>query len=554
MSFNSDLNKYNPRKEQSDVIDFIAKKYLDSMGGDSKKFFLFNLPPGIGKSHLSLMIIDWYRKSVNNSAKFDIITNSKLLQDQYISTYTSMNDMRGKENYECSTYACSCSQGMEFNKLNNTKCDNCPYIDARTSFVSGGISLTNFYLYLIHVLYMDTMTKRGANVLIVDECHELDDVMSNFISMNTTDSIIKKYKLKNEVTLLSSFSKVTTIEDYIVFLHNLRSDVDDKMATLEKSFMENKISDKEIKRKSIIEMITNKKSVKVKLLNEINDLYAYSSKINIIIRDYNKDKSNWIFERKINHKNKQVEINIEPIWVSEYLFENVYAKYDAVFMMSGTILNKNLFCSINGIDPNNTAYHSIPSPFKKENRKIYYMPIGKMTYNEKESTFEKYIPYIQKLLNKYFDKKGIIHTNSFELANKISERIKNPRLIFHNSTNKDEQLNEHYKSKEPTVIVSPSMDTGVSFDDDYARFQIIAKVPYPSLASKRNLQRKSDNPEWYAWKTAAVIQQACGRIVRSYDDYGDTIIIDESFGDLLRYSSHYFPIWFQDSIKTINLK
>jgi len=48
----------------------------------------------------------------------------------------------------------------------------------------------------------------------------------------------------------------------------------------------------------------------------------------------------------------------------------------------------------------------------------------------------------------------------------------------------------HKESDEDTVIVSPSMNTGVSFDDDTARFQIIAKVPYPSLASQKNKLRQ----------------------------------------------------------------
>jgi Rad3-related DNA helicase len=97
------------------------------------------------------------------------------------------------------------------------------------------------------------------------------------------------------------------------------------------------------------------------------------------------------------------------------------------------------------------------------------------------------------------------------------------------------------------------MDTGVSFDNDKARFQVIAKVPYPSLASQKNKIRMQNNPDWYSWKTVCSIQQACGRIVRSDIDYGDTIIIDSSFGDVIRYSSSFLPEWFQNSIKLINM-
>ena len=78
-----------------------------------------------------------------------------------------------------------------------------------------------------------------------------------------------------------------------------------------------------------------------------------------------------------------------------------------VFLMSGTILDKNLFCQLNGLDVTKACYYSIESPFPLKNRPIYYMPVGKMSYKQKEDTFKRYIPYIQKLLDKYKDKKGI---------------------------------------------------------------------------------------------------------------------------------------------------
>jgi Rad3-related DNA helicase len=225
-----------------------------------------------------------------------------------------------------------------------------------------------------------------------------------------------------------------------------------------------------------------------------------------------------------------------------------------VFLMSGTILDKNLFCQLNGLDVSKAVYYSISSPFPLKNRMIYYMPLGKMSYKSKEETFKRYIPYIKKLLDKYKNKKGIIHTNSFELANWIKDSIKDPRLIFHDSSNKDEMLRLHIESEEPTVIVSPSMDTGVSFDDDSARFQIIAKVPYPSLASQKNKMRQSNNPDWYSWKTVSGFIQMTGRAVRSDMDYADTIVLDGGFGDVMKHSSHFLPDWIQNAIKKINIK
>ena len=70
MSLKYDLDKFIPRKEQENCLEFIKK--VTSTNPDFK-FFLLNLPVGSGKSHLALMIADWYQKNVNSKAKFDII-------------------------------------------------------------------------------------------------------------------------------------------------------------------------------------------------------------------------------------------------------------------------------------------------------------------------------------------------------------------------------------------------------------------------------------------------------------------------------------------------
>ena len=552
MSLKKDLAKYKPRKEQKQALEFIDAEYRKNK---LNKFFLLNLPVGSGKSHLALMIADWYRKNVNKMAKIDIITNSKILQDQYVNTYESINDLKGKENYECEQYSCSCAQGEEFNRLNKTNCDSCPYSMARESFISGGISLTNFYLYILYAIYNPKfMENRDARVLIVDEAHEFDDVMSDFITIKITENVIKRYKFTNEYDILKKLKDVTSIVQYIDFLKYLNGEILVILDEMEKGMNIPGRSVKSDKRDLKLSKLLNVKNSDVKVMQMITDLRQYQLKIEIFLKEYKENPNNWVLEVHYNEKLKQKELSLEPIWAYDYLDKYVFSRYDMVFLMSGTILDKNLFCQLNGLDVTKAVYYSIPSPFNVKNRLIYYMPLGKMSYKNKEDTFKRYIPYIKKILDKYKNKKGIIHTNSFELSKWIEDSIKDPRLIFHDSSNKDDMLRMHMESEEPTVIVSPSMDTGVSFDNDSARFQIIAKVPYPSLASQKNKLRQKNNPEWYAWKTVSGIIQMSGRPIRSEIDYADTIIIDGSFGDVIKHSSHFLPDWIKEAIRKINVK
>jgi len=552
MSLKKDVAKFKPRKEQKEALDFIKSEYDKNR---LNKFYLLNLPVGVGKSHLAMMIADWYRTSVSRFARVDVITNSKLLQDQYSVTYDSICDLKGKENYECESYSCSCASGAEFNRLNKTTCESCPYSNARDSYISGGVSLTNFYLYILYAIYnQKIMESRDAKVLIVDEAHEFDDVMSDFVSIKITESFVKKFKFSNEYDILKKLKSVSTISSYVDFLRYFNAEIIETIEGMEKGMVVGPRDQKEDKRDLKISKVLNVKNKDVKLMNMVSDLKQIQLKIDVFLKEYKENPNNWVLESGYNEKLKQKELSLEPIWAFDYLDKYVFSHYDMVFLMSGTILDKNLFCSLNGLDVSRAAYYSIGSPFPAHNRPIYYMPIGKMSYKSKEDTFKKYVPYIQKLLDKYKNKKGIIHTNSFELANWIKGSVKDKRLIFHDSSNKDEMLRLHMESDEPTVIVSPSMDTGVSFDNDSARFQIIAKVPYPSLASQKNKMRQSNNPDWYSWKTVCGLVQMSGRPVRSNTDYADTIILDGGFGDVIKHSSHYLPEWIQQAIKRINVK
>lgn len=551
MSLKKDLNKFKPRKEQTMALNFIKEQYnLNPIN----KFYLLDMPVGSGKSHLAVMISDWYKTEVNRSAKIDIVTNSKILQDQYSNTYSSISDLKGKDNYECINYACSCTQGSVFNKLNKTKCENCPYSEARDGYMKGTISLTNFHLYILYSIYKpEIIENRGSNVLIVDEAQDFDDVMTNFISIKITEKTIKKYKFKDESKIIKELKSVSTIDNYIEFLKNFEKNIDQKIASINANLLQGKRNEITDKRSLKISKILNESNKDVKTMKLLTDIKRLALKIEVFLKEYKNNPNNWVLETEYNKETNTKESSLEPIWAYDYLYNYVFKKYDIVILMSGTILDKNLFSKLNGIDINSAAYYSIESPFDVKSRPIYYLPVGKMTFKKKQETFKKYVIYLKKILRKYKDKKGIIHTNSFELANWIKDSIKDPRLIFHDSTNKDDMLKMHKESDKPTVLVSPSMDTGVSFDNDHARFQIIAKIPYPSLASVKNKLRQKTNPAWYAWKTSSSLQQACGRIVRSNSDWGDTIIIDASFSDIIKWNSNLMPTWFQESIKKINI-
>ena len=529
---NKDLEQYTPRKEQNDALEFVKDTITES---DVKKFIMLDLPTGVGKSILAMLICQWYMKDINKTATFDVITNSKILQEQYTKDFNSISSLWGKNNYQCEQYSdCSCREGKEFNKLNKTKCETCPYDNARDGYIKNRINLSNFHLYtLLNIYNTDMMDQRDSNVLIIDEAHSFEDVFCDFLSINLSKGILKSLGFKNYNNISKSIRHINSVEDFVDFADKLTEEIINTKNDLKRQ-------------------VKGKNNVSV--LRKYSDLESLETKLENFLSDYGKREENWVLEYSFNDK-KEKKISIQPIWASPYLDEYIWSKYDHVILMSGTILNKKLFSEINGIPESKSAYYSITSPFSKKNRPIYYMPLSRMTYKNKANAFTQYKPFIEKIMKKYETKKGIFHTHTYEIANWMKDEIEDERFIFHKSDDKDKALQKHYNLEEdPTVLVSPSMSTGVDLEYDRARFQTLMKIPYPSLGSTKNKLRQKMIPTWYTWKTISGIVQAYGRGIRSYDDQCDFIIIDACFSDIMKYSSDWLPSYFSDAISMVNMK
>jgi Rad3-related DNA helicase len=131
------------------------------------------------------------------------------------------------------------------------------------------------------------------------------------------------------------------------------------------------------------------------------------------------------------------------------------------------------------------------------------------------------------------------------------KNFKSKRLLTHNSDNRDQILEKHLKSKEPTVIVSPSMTEGVDLKGDLSRFQILCKVPYPYLGDKLVQKKMKKWTWWYPLQTSKTIIQSLGRSVRSSTDHAISYILDSDWNRFYGQNREMFPVDFKDSIQKV---
>ena len=123
------------------------------------------------------------------------------------------------------------------------------------------------------------------------------------------------------------------------------------------------------------------------------------------------------------------------------------------------------------------------------------------------------------------------------------------RYLFRDDTTKNEEiLKEHFESKLPTILVSPSLAYGIDLKDDYARFQIIVKLPFSPLSSKRIKKLFEMDRDWYENKMLNSLVQACGRATRSKQDFSTTYILDGNIYNTLKNVKTKLPKYFIDRI------
>jgi len=483
-----------------------------------------------GKSYAAIMIADWYRKEINKKARVDIVTNTKLLQDQYIRDFSFAANLKGKNNYWCKRQNMGCGDAQILNKATDKKCESCAHKIAQSHFIRSPLSLTNFHLITSYSMYSpDLMAERNSKLLIVDEAHAFEETFCDFITSAFSERSLKLLDIWQAWMErdLDNMSSIYELSDWVkdVIVPILATRAEDLLS--EAKEMRNRAK-------------------KLDLIKKADHADKSMCKYNRFVKDRTNYETNWTFEKDLDQSGK-TRILVEPIWGNLYLPEMFWDKYDHIIFMSGTLLDRPLFSFIMGVEEEESAYLAMPCPFLAEKRPVIYLKFGKMSYYNKKETFARAVPIIERILEKNSKHKGIIHTANYEFSNWIKSSIKDRRLIFHDSATREKSLTDHLTSTLETVLVSPSMINGVDLKDDFSRFQVILKVPFPNLVSTKIKKRLESRPDWYNWKTLVDLLQSYGRSIRNDEDWAETYILDECFDQILNNKG--VPKYFLEALK-----
>lgn len=224
-------------------------------------------------------------------------------------------------------------------------------------------------------------------------------------------------------------------------------------------------------------------------------------------------------------------------------------KVEKIVLLSATISEVDIRDL--GLDRRRVCYLDCASPIPAESRPVYVNPVATVSHGNAEQATSVIARHIRDdILPEYSDVKGIIHS-TYEQSQLLRKYLGgDPRVVFHTASNKMQIYRKFRESGDPLVLVACGMQEGVDLPYDAGRFQVVAKIPWPSLGDGAIRYRSEADPIWYTWNTLRDVIQACGRICRTPTDWGDTIILDGSVTRLLHDATEYgiIPKWYSEAL------
>jgi Rad3-related DNA helicase len=532
-----------PRKQQIDAF-----KNIERIWNSGKKIAIGCLPTGSGKSHIAKTIAEStrtiddhlkgyiedysiYKKNKDNefcvSQEFldaesfgsFILTISKSLQDQYSNLFLDGISIKGKGNYKCdiddsfSTDFAPCSL-LPSQKIECFQENRCPYYKNRNN---GLISKSSVLNYSVFLNLPDFLQKR--QILIMDEASELEDELINKYTLTINYKNLKFEGIPHTKLLED---KANISKKWLQDLH----------IEVTKEYEDCFLNAQKVSLKAGFDKINTKVSSKISRLSNM------VSTMDLVLNNW-KD-CEYLVESFSSEKVVFAPYNIKP------LAKNIFDKADKILMISATISNPKEYTKSLGISNDEYEYFEIGSTFEPKKSPIICSKKYCLSYKTLDQLLPDLVKSAIEICKNHPNEKGLIHTHTNKITQEFKKQLKNDdRFLFREDgiTNED-IIKEHFNSEESTILISPSLDTGISLDDEFGRFQIIMKAPYLPLNSNRIKKMFKESPSHYASKMLDKIIQMCGRCTRSKDDYSVTYILDGTAVNAIQRESKTLPKYF----------
>ena len=499
---------------------------------------LVRAPTGSGKSLLARAIMgaaETAGEAAPSEATGAYYTTPQVSQIDDVEADDLLDDLaviRGKSNYDCvlpgehdtpvNRAPCARQQGFDCSIRHR-----CPYFSDR-AIASGNRFAAMTLAYFMRTAGSEVFRKR--DVAVIDEAHGL----AEWAEMYATIEI--------------SPERVPVWDD--VGVPDVEGDVGPEEDAVDRTarFVET-LRDVAIRAK---DELVGRPELDREEVARRDRLQELISELGWFLEDYRDPESptTWVVDQPGGEGSA---IDIKPLDPARYLTHTVWDRGNRFALLSATILSKEAFCRGVGLNPADVALVDVEHTFPLANRPLYDVTQGSMTYEHRDETVPKIARLIVRLMAEHPDEKGLIHAHSYDIADRITERLGEfgvtARVRRHSRENRDAELESWKASSDPEVFVSVKMEEALDLKGDRCRWQVVCKAPYRNTNDSRVARRLEDGQwPWYHRTALRTVIQACGRVVRAPDDYGVTYLADDSLLDLFERAEADTPSWFREQV------
>jgi ATP-dependent DNA helicase DinG len=538
------------RKGQKEAIIIIIQTYFE------KKYdtVILDAPVGSGKSIVG-MCAAWI---LNQKGKDGYVLSSDIaLQDQYEGDLNKFNfswgSVKGLDNYTCVDNLEKVSLGtckIQRKEARKMYCyEECPYYSARNKASSSQTSMLNYAYWLTMMNEVNSKMEKEKQIFpmrdftVCDEAHKILDIIQGSYSPRFSDKTHEKIeKLVNFFTshhVADLHSELSSIKRHIGFLKD-EENQDTLLGyiariALDLDHFKDPIS---LLKKRVASEYKKKPPKEWRQALWISDWIGdFKSKLVDYVDIISKTSTRNLV------KNPNIDEIVFNCLEEKYLMHKYFHAHTGFrILMSATFSDPTEY--LKGIALKGAKYIKLESQFNFEKSPIYFYNSHRMSYKHIESNLPWLINKVNTIISNHKGESGLIHSASYDLSMKIFNGLSaenRKRVLIYSGTEEKRNFLEDLKKSKDKVIIGPSLLEGLDLADDFGRFMIFAKTPYPSLADRFVKTKMKINPDWYSWKTCLSFCQGVGRIIRNENDWGITYMLDASFGDLIHFNRKMFP-------------
>jgi len=444
-------------------------------------------PTGSGKTMLV--------KVLGSQQKTASVCKTKNLQvENYQKTY-GFDVLMGRGNYECIEQVEATTDHCEYDNMKDCPSYNdCLYVIARNKAYGSQTASFNYALYFY------IREKIAFTNLVLDEAHDLSDIVLDHAGLELTNAIAERW----------DFPGFPLIKD------RSKDGCEKSVDHLEKCL-------------PILRTHVSRLKAQVKADENWRDKRALAQaenlqkKIEATVEAMQISAKDW-YVRSGPH-NGQWSMFVKPLTARYHAPHYFGFNDDAVrtLAMSATIGNIETFCGELGIE--NYSNSSLPNPYPVEARPIYDLgapPIGQKTQDSGYIEQARVIANAIKGLDSNWP--GLILVKSRYQAKQLERRLGlfglAHRLFLMPELPTDKQIGEwQYMLQRKPNAICISWNLWEGYDGVTEKFVIIAKVPYPYRGDPFEQRRQARDGKFYFQRTAWQFMQGLGRVRRNKHDY-----------------------------------